>query len=68
MLVLWLIYLVGEVDEELSVALDGEALHPQGHRSLEASYEAFVLCYVVGDLLALLEVEMHGVVKLVLSG
>ena len=48
--------------------LMGEALHPQGHRSLEASYEAFILCYVVGDLLALLEAELHGVVELVLSG
>ena len=68
MLILWLIYLVGEVDEKLRVAPDGEALHPQGHRSLKASYEAFVLRYVVGDLLALLEAELHDVVELVLSG
>ena len=67
-LVLRLVHLVGEVDEELRVALDGEALHPQGHCGLEASYEAFVLCYVVGDLLALLEAELHGIVELVLSG
>ena len=68
MLVARLIYLVGEVDEELRVAPDGEVLHPQGHCGLEASDEAFVLRDVVGDLLALLEAEMHGVVELVLSG
>ena len=68
MLVLWLINFVGEVDEELRVALDGETPHPQGHRSPEASYEALVLCYVIGDLLALLEAELHGVVELVLGG
>ena len=27
-LVLWLVYLVGEVDEEPRIALDDEALHP----------------------------------------
>lgn len=63
-----LIYLVGEVDDELQVAPDGEALHPQGDRSLKASDEAFVLRDVVGDLLALLEAELHGVVELVLNG
>ena len=68
MLVLWLIYLVGEVDEKLRVALDGETPHPQGHRGPEASYEALVLYYVIGDLLALLEAELHGVVELVLGG
>ena len=67
-LVLWLIYFVGEVIEELEVTLDGETPHPQGHRSPEASYEALVLCYVIGDLLALLEAELHGVVELVLGG
>ena len=34
-LVLRLIYLVGEVDEELGVALDGKALYPQGRHSFE---------------------------------
>ena len=68
MLILRLIYLVGEVDEELRVAPDGEALHPQGHRNLEAGDEALVFRYVVGDLLALLEPELYGVVELVLSG
>ena len=63
-----LVHLVGEVDEELRVAFDGEAPHPQSRRSLQASYEAFVLCYIVVDLLAVLEAELHGVVKLVLSG
>ena len=67
-LVLWLVYLVGEVDEELRVAPNGEALHPQSCRSLQASYEAFVFCNVVGDLLALLKAELHGVVEFVLSG
>ena len=68
MLVPRLVYLVGEVYEKLQIAPNGEALHPQRHRSLKASYEAFVLRYVVGDLLALLEAKLHGVVELVLSG
>ena len=68
MLVHRLVQFVGEVDEELRVAPDGEALHPQGRCGLEASDEAFVFRDVVGDLLALLESEMHGVVELVLSG
>ena len=63
-----LVYLVGEVDEELRVASDGKALHPQSCRGLQASYEAFVFCDIVGDLLAVLKTELHGVVKLVLSG
>ena len=67
-LILWLVHLVGEVDEELRVSLDGEAFHPQGHRNLEAGDETLVLCDVVGDLLAPLESELHGVVKFVLSG
>ena len=67
-LVLWLVHFVGEVDEELRVALDGKVPHPQSRRSLQASYEAFVFCDIVGDLLAVLEAELHGVVKLVLSG
>ena len=68
MFVLRLVYLVGEVDEKLRVAPDGEALHSQGHRNIMASYESFVLCNVVGDLLALLEAELHVIVELVLSG
>ena len=68
MLVLWLVYFVGEVDEELRVALDGETLHPQGCRSFQAGYQAFILCDVVGDLLALLEVELYRVVELVHGG
>ena len=44
------------------------ALHSQGCRSLEAGDQAFVLRDVVGDLLALLETELHGVVELVLGG
>ena len=68
MFVPWIVYLVGEVDEELRVAPDGESLYPQGHFSLQAGYEAFVFCNVVGDLLALLEAELHDVVELVLSG
>ena len=67
MLVLRLVYLVGEVDEELRVTPNGEALHPQSCRSLQASYEAFVFCDVVGDLLALLKAELHGVVEIILS-
>ena len=39
MFVLRLVYLVGEVDEELRVALDGEALHPQGDCSFQACYQ-----------------------------
>ena len=27
-LILWIVYLVGEVDEELRIALDDEELHP----------------------------------------
>ena len=68
MLVLRLVYLVGEVDEELRVALNGKAFHPQSCRGLQASYEAFVFCDVVGDLLALLKAELHSVVELVLRG
>ena len=68
MLVLRLVYLVGEVDEELRGAPNGEALHPQSRCGLQASNEALVLCDVVGDLLALLKAELHDVVELVLSG
>ena len=66
--VLWIVYLIGEVDEELRVAPDGETLHPQCRRSFQASYEAFLLCNVVEDLLVLLEIELHGAIELVLIG
>ena len=68
MLILWLVHFVGEVDEELRVAFNGKALHAQSCRGLQSSYEAFVFCDVVGDLLAMLKAELHGVVELVLSG
>ena len=60
-LVLWLVHFVGEVDEELRITLDGEALHPQGDSSFQACYQAFVFCYVVGNLFSMLETELHGV-------
>ena len=60
-LVPWFVHLVGEVDEELRVTLDGEALHPQGCGGLEASDQPLVLCDAVGDLLTPLEEELHGV-------
>ena len=68
MLILQLAHFVGEVDEELRVAPNNKALHPQSCCGLQASYEALVLCDVVGDLLALLKAELLGVVELVLSG
>ena len=34
-LVLWFVYFVGEVDKDLRITLDGEALHPQGDRSFQ---------------------------------
>jgi len=54
--------LVGEVNEELGVALYGYALDPEGDRGPEASDEPFVLGDVVGDLVLWLETELHGVV------
>ena len=68
MLILWLVHFVGEVDEELRVALDGKAPHPHSRRSLQAGYEALLFGDSVGDLLAVLEAELHSVVKLVLTG
>src|SRR3954466_4738791 len=67
-LIFRLVYLVGEIDKELRIALDGEALHPQGSCGLQARYQTFILRYVVGDLFTLLEIELYSVVKLVLSG
>jgi hypothetical protein len=54
-LVLGCVRLVREVDEELGVALDGEAPHPQHRRSLEASNQALIFYDVVGDLFTILE-------------
>jgi hypothetical protein len=68
MLVLGRVFLVGEVDKELRIASDGEALHSQCRRGLEASNQAFILCDVVGDLLTILEAQLYGVVELVLGG
>ena len=55
--------LVGEVDEELGVAFDEDALDAEGDGSFEPGDEAFVLGYVVGDLVAVLEAELDGVVE-----
>ena len=66
-LVPWFVYFVGEVDKELRITPDGEALHPQGDCGLQACYQAFVFCYVVGDLLSVLEAELHGVIEFVLG-
>ena len=62
MLILRLVYFVGEVDKELRIALDDEALYSQGDCNFQACYQAFVFCYVVGDLFSMLEAELHGVV------
>ena len=67
-LVLRLVYFVGEVDKELRITLDGEALHSQGDCGFQACYQAFVFYYVIGDLFSMLETELHSVVELVLSG
>jgi hypothetical protein len=66
-LVLWFVFLVGEVDEKLGVTLDGETLDPQGGRGPEADNQALVFCDVVGDLPAMLEAKLHGGVELVLD-
>ena len=54
-LVLGCVFFVGEVDEELGIALDGEAFHPQHRPGPKAGEQAFILCDVVGDLFALLK-------------
>ena len=46
---------VGEVDEELRVALDEDALDAEGNGGSEPSEEALVFSNVVGDLVAALE-------------
>ena len=53
--VLGLVALVGEVDEELGIALDGYALDPQGDRGPEPGEEALIFSDVVGDLVVMLE-------------
>ena len=68
MLVLRRVLLVGEVDEKLRVALDGETLEPQSCCTLEAVDQALLFCDVVGYLLTPLEAELHGVIELVLGG
>ena len=66
--ILRLVHFVGEVDEEVGVALDGEALYSQCGRSLKPGEQAFEFCDVVGDLLASLKAELHYIIKLVLGG
>ena len=66
-LIPWLVYFVGEVEEELRITLDGEALHPQGDCGFQACYQAFIFCYVVGDLFSVLEAELYGIVEFVLG-
>ena len=68
MLVLRCVLFVGEVDEELGIALDGEALHPQRRRGPETGKQALEFQDVVGDLLALLETELYRIVEHVLGG
>ena len=64
-LVLGRVVFVGEVHDELRISLDDDALNPQGGGGSEPCEEAFVLRYVVGDLVALLEAELYGVEELV---
>ena len=68
MLVLGCVLLVGEVNKELRITLDGEALRPQRRRGPETGEQALEFCDVVGDLLALLEAELYRVAELVLGG
>ena len=68
MLISRFVYLVGVIDKELRIALDSKTLHSQGSSGLQARYQSLVLCYIVGDLLALLETELHVIVELVLGG
>ena len=66
--VLGLVRFVGEVDDELGIALDDDALYPEGDCSSEPGEEALVFGDVVGDLVRLaLEAQLHGVVELVSS-
>ena len=65
MSILGLVDLVGEVDQELRVALDDEALDAEADRSPDSGEEALVLSNIVGDLGALVEAELHSVVQLV---
>jgi hypothetical protein len=61
--ILRLVGFVGEVDDELRIALDSDALYPEGDHSPEPGEEALVLRDVVGDLVGLvLEAQLHSVV------
>jgi hypothetical protein len=63
--ILRLVSFVEEVDDELGVALDSDALDAEGDGSPEPGEEAFILYDVVGDLVRLaLEIELHGIVEL----
>ena len=62
-LVLGFVALVGEVDEELQISLDEDALDAQSIGGLEASDEALVLSDEA--LVVMLEAELYGVVQLV---
>ena len=57
--------LVGEVDEELGIALDEHALDAEGDGSFEPGDEAFIFSNVFGDFVVVLEAELDGVVELV---
>ena len=66
--VLGLVCFVGEVDDELGIALDDDAPYPKGDCSSELGEEALVFGDVVGDLVRLaLEAQLHDVVELVSS-
>ena len=67
MRVFGLIDLVGEVDQELRVALDDEALDAEADRGPSSGEEALVFGNVVGDLGAFVEAELDSVVELVPS-
>ena len=68
MLVLWRVLLVGEVDEELGISLDGEVLPAERRHGPETGEQALEFRDVVGGLLALLETELYHVVELFLGG
>ena len=59
MSILGLVDLVGEVDQELRIALDDKAFDAKADRSPNSGKEALVLGDVVGDLVALAEAELH---------
>ena len=65
MCIFGLVNFVGEVDQELRVALDDEVFNPKGNGGSDTGEEALVLGDVVGDLGARAKAELHGVVELV---